>query len=365
MMIRCEAAPEKAAYFDTKNSGGLRTRILQTSDVWSLGCVLSVAATYVTHGVQGLRTYSKLRAREIKALKDCTPTAGDAFHDGTRVLPAVTEWHAFLRSIRGHSDVLTDKVLDMVDEEMLLPEDKRSDAIRIRDRFKRILSEAVLPPADFRLVRRFLQDIDMEAEVLPRRRSSLPGRVNGSIEDQPAALDLDAKNDPGVGTSEEKLHSIPVKPTAQRLHPRPMSPRQVAGEIQLLRKVYTDPPDARITSVGLRDGMSQTTTDTTKPTLAVVTNGQERLPLDGHVFSPNIPVQNLHQAQAELEKIGMGRDLGRTKSLLNLRKNLRKKEVSVRGKMPLDPIEYCFKGRDIVGFFPATPETPVFSGQRR
>ena len=350
MMIRCEAAPEKAAYFDTKNSDGVRTRILQTSDVWSLGCVLSVAATYVTHGVQGVRAYRKLRARQIKELTDCTLTAGDAFHDGTRVLPVVTEWHAFLRSIRGHSDVLTEKVLDMVDEEMLLPEDKRSDAIRVRDRFKRILSEAVLPPADFCLVRRFLQDIDVEAEVLPRRGSLLPDRANGAVEDQPSGLDLNATKDPRVGTSEEKLHSIPVKPTAQRLHTRPMSARQVAGEIQPLRRVYTDPPDARITGAGSRDEMSRMTAEVTKPTLAIVTNGQESFSPGGHVLSPNIPVQNVHQAQAELEKFGMGRDLGRTKSLRNLGKNLRKKEVSVRGKMPLDHIEDWLKDRDVVSF---------------
>lgn len=47
------------------------------------------------------------------------PSCDDAFHDGREVLPAVTEWHLYLRNSSRKSDTITDRILDLVDYHML------------------------------------------------------------------------------------------------------------------------------------------------------------------------------------------------------------------------------------------------------
>lgn len=49
------------------------------------------------------------------------PCCDDAFHDGSKVLSAVTEWHDYLRNSARKADTTTHQVLDLVDNHMLLP----------------------------------------------------------------------------------------------------------------------------------------------------------------------------------------------------------------------------------------------------
>lgn len=53
------------------------------------------------------------------------PVANDAFHNGVDVLPEVKEWHVHLRSLLRLSDTITGRILDLVDEKMLLAESPR------------------------------------------------------------------------------------------------------------------------------------------------------------------------------------------------------------------------------------------------
>ncbi|KAK7948477.1 uncharacterized protein PG986_009363 [Apiospora aurea] len=103
--------------------GGTRTGYTQKIDIWSLGCVFSVAATWVVLGCQGVLIYDKLRQNAINQLREShaksTPTADDAFHDGQRVLSAVTEWHAYRRASMRKVDTITSEILDLIDTKML------------------------------------------------------------------------------------------------------------------------------------------------------------------------------------------------------------------------------------------------------
>ncbi|KAI0379192.1 hypothetical protein F5Y04DRAFT_259958 [Hypomontagnella monticulosa] len=107
--------------------------VSQTIDIWSFGCVLSVSATWVVVGYQGVLAYHKLRQSAIKKLRDrrangenvSVPVADDAFHDGVDVLPEVKEWHNYLRSVLRVSDTITGRILDLVDERMLRTESAR------------------------------------------------------------------------------------------------------------------------------------------------------------------------------------------------------------------------------------------------
>lgn len=111
----CSAAPEKNAY----SPDGHRDipYVTQGIDIWSLGCVFSVAATYVVAGKEGVKQYHLLRQQaSFKSGRG----VGDVFHDTEKVLREVTEWHRYLRTIVRAQDAYTSRVLDIVDKFMLI-----------------------------------------------------------------------------------------------------------------------------------------------------------------------------------------------------------------------------------------------------
>lgn len=115
------AAPEKNTY-----ATGPITEIphvTQGIDIWSLGCVFSVAATYVVAGKEAVKQYRLLRRT---ALCKVGLGDGDPFHNTKSVLPEVTEWHHYLRTCIRRQDYYTATVLDIVDNSMLImPGEKR------------------------------------------------------------------------------------------------------------------------------------------------------------------------------------------------------------------------------------------------
>ncbi|CAG9947609.1 unnamed protein product [Clonostachys rosea f. rosea IK726] len=123
----------------------------QTIDTWSLGCVFSVVATWVILGPTFYQAYGFIRQDAIKTLRESRgglpntpgPYCDDAFHDGSKVLRAVTDWHTHLRNSIRTSDTISRQVLDLVDNEMLLsnPEDRISSA-ELRNRLETILTGA-------------------------------------------------------------------------------------------------------------------------------------------------------------------------------------------------------------------------------
>lgn len=122
----CAGAPERHDGWEENPS-----EVDQSIDTWSLACVLSIAATWVVLGYQGIRQFNKLREKAILTIRTqqarlpkhrrTRPSlATDSFHDGLQVLTAVTEWHKFLRSALRGTDTITRRILDLVDEKMLL-----------------------------------------------------------------------------------------------------------------------------------------------------------------------------------------------------------------------------------------------------
>ncbi|KAK0114162.1 hypothetical protein ONS95_013663 [Cadophora gregata] len=138
---------------------GTPSRVHQTIDTWSLGCVFSIAATWVVLGYQGIRQYNKIRKMAIKKVavdhesakslassrqhQKAFTTHGDHFHDGSEVLSAVLNWHTFLRNAVRKNDAITSRVLDLVEQKMLLGDAKsRIKAAQTCDELERILKEA-------------------------------------------------------------------------------------------------------------------------------------------------------------------------------------------------------------------------------
>lgn len=106
--------------------------VSQAIDIWSLGCVFSLAATWIIQDHTGVDLFHKVRKRAIKKHIEAqrgqiishnritTVSEGDQFHNGCEVLDAVTEWHKYLRTVIRKTDTITCRVLDLVDEMMLL-----------------------------------------------------------------------------------------------------------------------------------------------------------------------------------------------------------------------------------------------------
>lgn len=148
----------------------------QTIDTWSLGCVFSIAATWVVLGHEGVRQFTELRQRAInKIIKQAGhPTAHrhalDFFHNFEEVLPEVKSWHEYLRSVLRKSDIVTSSVLDLVDKEMFVGDAscriKAADLCERLDRIKsQIQTEATAPP-------KAIVEILLEVDEAPPRSAT-------------------------------------------------------------------------------------------------------------------------------------------------------------------------------------------------
>lgn len=104
----------------------------QAADMWSLGCVLSEAATWLILGPPGLAQYTTLRQNAIRSANTRNqrrasihlPPAedlgeGDYFHDGKSVLPEIRQWHTYLKANLRKSDVITEEVLGIIEGKLL------------------------------------------------------------------------------------------------------------------------------------------------------------------------------------------------------------------------------------------------------
>ena len=134
-----------------RQARGTRTAVSQAIDIWSFGCVLSVAVTWVVLGFQGVLQYERLRRAAILQLRKrqqldksiSTPTANDAFHDGKTVLPEVLDWFEYLRYAFRRSDFVCEDILDLVRDSMLLPDPgRRMNSSRLCGKLSRTLLAA-------------------------------------------------------------------------------------------------------------------------------------------------------------------------------------------------------------------------------
>jgi hypothetical protein len=116
-------------------------KVDQSCDIWSVGCVLSMAATWVVLGNQGIYQYNIVRQKAIRTVversagaeqRDINP--GDFFHNGKDVLPEIKQWHQYLRSVARHTDHITNRILDLVEEHLLVAQNRMS----AEDLYKRL-----------------------------------------------------------------------------------------------------------------------------------------------------------------------------------------------------------------------------------
>ncbi|KAF7505103.1 hypothetical protein GJ744_001243 [Endocarpon pusillum] len=108
---------------------GTMAPVHRAIDIWSLGCVFSIAATWVVLGDKGIPMFEELRRQAIMKIRvhlyshpGARPVElakGDYFHDGQEVLEVVRLWHKYLGNVSRRTDTITAQVLDLVDTKML------------------------------------------------------------------------------------------------------------------------------------------------------------------------------------------------------------------------------------------------------
>lgn len=117
------AAPERYA-----RKSGMNVPVSQSVDLWSIGCIFSMAATWIVLGYQGIRQFDCIRERAVGDLlqqardqgREPIITKGDFFHDGTDVLPVVKEWHRYLSNSVRQTDHVTQKMLELTESHLLI-----------------------------------------------------------------------------------------------------------------------------------------------------------------------------------------------------------------------------------------------------
>ncbi|KAL6721390.1 hypothetical protein ACLMJK_000493 [Lecanora helva] len=134
---RAYGAPETFRFDDSMIQ--MRIDVNKNVDVWSFGCVLSEVVTWQVLGKDGLQEYRRLRREEFQS--KIGTGAGEAFHDGSRVLTTVIDNHTRLRQSDAITHGLASELLDLIDD-MLVESQGRLSSKDVYQRCMRTLQRA-------------------------------------------------------------------------------------------------------------------------------------------------------------------------------------------------------------------------------
>ena len=224
---------------------GQSNPVTQKIDIWSFGCVLSIAATWVAGGYSAIRDFTRVRRKSLDSTNkhDASPSGlppGDLFHDGNCVLGDVTEWHKLLRGTLRRTDPITDGVLDLIDQRMLLQSpEARIDAHELCKKLGQLLEscpQESSSPMSSRLQSALLE-IDEQADANPLIIESASSAQRLTDSSGTADNRVDRKS---------KILATPLKKTAHRSEylnsVLPGSSHQPAHDIQHDHPAPKDPP---------------------------------------------------------------------------------------------------------------------------
>lgn len=127
--------------------GGVSTETLTYDfepliDIWSLGCIFSEAIVWTLLGVSGVREYRELRRAETGRIANFNSTEySGCFHDGTKILPAVSKMHKKVKNRRLDEDHITEHIVILI-EGMLGNIKSRFNILQVESYSRSILMNA-------------------------------------------------------------------------------------------------------------------------------------------------------------------------------------------------------------------------------
>lgn len=208
----------------------------QTIDTWSFGCVLSVAATWVVLGYQGMLQFWTLRTVANGERKKGGEQSTDRFHDGKDVLPEIKSWHRYLANHVRIGDTITAKVLNLINEDMLKadPEERLTSTKLCKEldkilsgaegKRKAMLQEGTLSETEFSTQYALLvaeKAAPSDSNTARPHSASRPGPVQLDLTIPGVANTLRVNIDPAAHQSkrigkDEKLQKLPLAKTPHR-----------------------------------------------------------------------------------------------------------------------------------------------------
>ena len=234
--MRVSAAPERLNQLNP---------VSRRVDIWSLGCVLSQAATWIVLGIGGIAQYRQVRQAAIeerrKALEErqsrdasfCHPFLThisreqrrvDLFHDGKNVLDAVTQWHNLLRVWARRSDNITPEILKVIDDMMLIGDpEKRKEAKDVciaLEKAMKSYTPVKLPDRTSSVVTTLLEiDLALPEDPTSRSTGQSPEEIKKSRDDGPLSITPEnmkvSKRSEVASTEHSKASKITVSPDAE------------------------------------------------------------------------------------------------------------------------------------------------------
>lgn len=138
-----EGAPE--CYRADEILATARLPVTPKADIWSLGCIYSEAARWVTTGRKGLLAYRQARLLETQQLPNFED--GNCFHDGQHPLQTIRDSHETTISNLNKDDNITQQILERLVGDMLQSEpDARPSTTQLQLRVSRVLNDARSDP---------------------------------------------------------------------------------------------------------------------------------------------------------------------------------------------------------------------------
>lgn len=135
-------APE--AYRSTASERA-RLQVPQNVELWSIGCIISEVATWITEGMPKVLEYRRRRAMEVHRK---AATNEELFFHDYKVLEAVDQIHEEIKRNSHPTDHITDAVIQRLVKGMMITDHQaRAPAKHFLDRSRQILDEARPLPA--------------------------------------------------------------------------------------------------------------------------------------------------------------------------------------------------------------------------
>ena len=202
-------------------------KVKQNADVYSLGCVWSLVATWVARNWAAVLEYQDQRRKEIKELQGFRE-GDDFFHKGRdEVLDTVTNNHLNLRESVRSCDNITIPILDMVRDGMLCAPIARRDAMYLDHQTQIIIDQARSRLRKSRTTSPTSETLPSESGLfspvlIPPRPPQNNSRLNFNPPPLPWTWSRDTYHqplNPGINEFHTlQSHATPAGPTEDRSH---------------------------------------------------------------------------------------------------------------------------------------------------
>lgn len=230
-----------------------RLQVPQNVEIWSIGCILSEVATWITEGMPKVLEYRRRRAMEVHSKISRNE---ELFFHNYKVLEAVKQMHEEIKQNSRPTDRITDAVIQrLVKAMMIIDHHARAPATHFLDQSRQILDEARPAPGH-----------TVSDEVIGTSRPRLPPNLPPGL-DHITSLPLSSDfypARPAWNTLLDRSSTGPISGLARQEEP-PNFNRISANHSHLSHSVFPSRPISGIASVPPQPSFDSSTATDSSP----------------------------------------------------------------------------------------------------